>query len=230
MVVSNCWAFFNVRSATLVSMKIISTNIGKPTTVTWKDQEVTTGIFKHPVEEPIYLEETDVKNDHVIDRKHHGGVHKACYLYGANHYPHWKGIFPSLDWNWGMFGENMTVDNCDEQNTFIGSIYQVGAAKVQVAQPRQPCFKLGIRFNDQEVLRHFINDTRSGVYFKVLEQGEVKTGDEFRLIKEDDAGLSVAQIFQILYRKLDDKLIINAAIEHAALPGGLREYIAGLVG
>ncbi|MDW3195669.1 MAG: MOSC domain-containing protein [Cytophagales bacterium] len=210
-------------------MKIISTNIGNPTTVTWKEKEVTTGIFKYPVAQPIFLEATDVKDDHVIDRKHHGGIYKACYLYGANHYPHWKALYPELDWNWGMFGENMTVDACDEENTFIGSIYQVGSAKVQVAQPRQPCFKLGIRFNDQEVLKHFINDTRSGIYFKILEPGEVREGDEFRLVEADSTGITVAQIFQMLFRKLSDRQVIEKAVEHQALPAGLREYIAGLV-
>ncbi len=211
-------------------MKILSTNLGNPTTVSWKDQEVTTGIFKYPVQEPIYLGETDVRKDHVVNRKYHGGIYKACYLYGANHYPFWKGFYPNLDWNWGMFGENLTVDICDEENTFIGSIYQVGSARVQVSQPRQPCFKLGIRFEDQGILKRFVNDTRSGIYFKVLEQGEVRPGDEFQLIEEDKAGISVAQLYQALYRKLDNPQAIHKMIEHEAIPASLREYIAGLVG
>ena len=211
-------------------MKIISTNLGKPQTVNWNDKEVLTGIFKYPVDEPIYLGETDVKDDHVLDRRYHGGIYKACYLYGANHYPHWKGLYPDLNWDWGMFGENLTVDTCDEENTLIGSIYQIGTAKVQVSQPRQPCFKLGIRFNNQQVLKNFINDTRSGIYFRVLEEGMAQQGDEFQLIEEDASGISVAQIFQILYKKLDDPQVIQKAVEHEVLPDGLREYIRGLVG
>lgn len=211
-------------------MKVISTNLGNPKTVSWKNQEVTTGIFKHPVQEPIYLGETDVKNDHVLDRKYHGGIYKACYLYGANHYPFWKDQYPDLEWNWGMFGENLTVDECDEERTYIGSIYQVGTAKVEVSQPRQPCFKLGIRFEDQGILKPFVNETRSGIYFRVLEEGEVKSGDEFHLIQTDKAGISVAQLYQTLYRKLDDVGIIQKIVEHQAIPASLREYIAGLVG
>lgn len=211
-------------------MNVISTNLGKPTTVLWKDKEVTTGIFKAPVDEPINLGETDVDKDHVIDRRYHGGKHKACYLYGANHYPYWKDLYPALDWDWGMFGENLTVDACDEENTFIGSIYQVGTAEVQVVQPRQPCFKLGIRFKTQEVLKHFIKETRSGVYFRVIKQGTVKPGDEFRLIEEDSTGISIAQVFQTLYRKLHDEQVIQKMTKHEALPMDLRENIAGLVG
>lgn len=210
-------------------MKVISTNIGKVTSVKWKDKEVTTGIFKHSVKEPILLEATDVKNDHVVDRKYHGGEHKACYLYGANHYPFWKHLYPDLTWNWGMFGENITVDQCVEEETFIGTIYQVGTAKILVSQPRQPCFKLGIRFENQGVLKKFINETRPGVYFKVVEPGEVRHGDVFKLIKLDTRRVSVAQVFKALYRKLDDASVIENIVQHEAIPSGLREYIAGLV-
>lgn len=210
-------------------MKVISTNIGKPTTVTWNNKEVITGIFKSPVKEPIFLGETDVKNDHVINRKHHGGIYKACYLYGANHYPFWKGLFPNLDWDWGMFGENITVDQCLEEEAFIGSVYKVGTATVQIAQPRQPCFKLGIRFEDQGVLKQFVNETKSGIYFKVLKPGAVQVDDEFRLIEQDTAGITVAQLYQVLYRKMDDYEVIKIIVEHEAIPAGLREYIKGLV-
>lgn len=211
-------------------MKVISTNLGTPTTITWNNKEVTTGIFKSPVESSIQLGPTDVMHDHVIDRKYHGGEHKACYLYGANHYPFWKDLYPELDWNWGMFGENITVDNCEEEKTFIGSVYQMGTAKVQVSQPRQPCFKLGIRFEDQGVLKQFVNESRSGVYFRVITPGEVKKGDKFQLIEQDKAGITVAQLYKALFRKQDDSAVISKIVEHEAIPVGLREYIAGLVG
>ncbi len=210
-------------------MKVISTNIGESTTVTWKDREVTTGIFKAPVLKSIFLGITDVSDDHVVDRRYHGGEHKACYLYGANHYSFWKELYPQLDWNWGMFGENLTVDQCIETETYIGSVYQVGTAKVQVAQPRQPCFKLGIRFGDQGVLKQFIRESRTGIYFKVLEPGKVKQGDTFQLIHVDDAEVTVAQLFRALYRKLDDASKLEKIISHEAIPADLREYIAGLV-
>ena len=211
-------------------MKVISTNIGKAKTVTWNDKQVTTGIFKSPVHEPILLEATDVRHDHVVDRKYHGGVNKACYLYGANHYPFWKALYPDLNWNWGMFGENLTVDLCIEEETFIGSVYEVGTAKVQVVQPRQPCFKLGIRFNDQGVLKQFINETRSGIYLKVLESGQVSMGDEFRLIQEDPAAITVAQLFQAIFKKLKDEAVLEKIVQHDVIPVGIKEYITGLMG
>jgi MOSC domain-containing protein YiiM len=78
-------------------MKIISTNIGEPRVIQWNGKEVETGIFKYPVNEPIYLETDDVVNDHVIDRKYHGGADKACYLYSADHYSYWQKLYPELD-------------------------------------------------------------------------------------------------------------------------------------
>lgn len=211
-------------------MKVISTNIGTPREVNWKGKLVQTGIFKYPVTDSIFLDKTDVRDDHVIDRRYHGGVDKAFYLYGANHYPFWKSLYPNLDWSYGMFGENITVDNCREDDLYIGSIYQIGSAKVQVVQPRQPCFKLGIRFEDQGILKHFVNETKSGVYFRVLESGEVITGDEIALLEAPTKKVSIAQLYQAVYRKLDNPEVMNDIIEHTDIPISLREYVAGLVG
>jgi len=133
-------------------MKIISTNISNPKMVIWKNREVVTGIYKEPVDHAITLEKTDVKGDHVIDRRYHGGEDKACYLYSADHYPFWKERYPSLNWQYGMFGENLTVKGLEEEKINIGDTYKVGTAIVQVAQPRQPCFKLGIKFEDQSAI------------------------------------------------------------------------------
>lgn len=211
-------------------MKIISTNIGQVRTVNWKKNTYTTGIFKSPIEEAIFLDKADVAKDHVVNKKHHGGEHKACYLYGANHYPFWKEKYPNLDWNWGMFGENLTVDVCQEEEIFIGSVYKAGTATVQVTQPRQPCSTLGMRFEDQGLLKTFINQTKSGIYFKVIEPGAVQNGDTFKLVQEDPAKVTVAQVFQALYRQLNNAQVLERMIQHQAMPAKLREHIATLVG
>ena len=88
-------------------MKIISTNIAKPTTIIWNDKEVTTGIYKTPTSRPIFLGKEMVKGDEVSDRKVHAGEFKACYIFSEVHYAYWKFLYPDLDWGWGMFGENL---------------------------------------------------------------------------------------------------------------------------
>ena len=88
-------------------MKVISVNIGEKRTVTWKYKTYETGMFKYPVEDAIFLGEEDVINDHVIDRRFHGGIDKAVYAYGENHYGFWKELYPDLEFSYGMFGENL---------------------------------------------------------------------------------------------------------------------------
>jgi len=104
-------------------MRIVSTNIAEPKTIVWKGKEVTTGLFKYPVEAGILLGKEDVDNDHVIDRRYHGGADKACYLYSADHYSYWQNLYPELEMPWGMFGENLTVENLHEAEINIGNIH-----------------------------------------------------------------------------------------------------------
>ena len=130
-------------------MKVVSTNIGLSRTVIWNKEEITTGIFKNPVDEPIFLGEENVVDDTVIDRKYHGGVDKACYIFSSDVYPAWQARHPYLEWSYGMFGENLTVQGFKEDEVRIGDVYQIGSAKVQVSEPRQPCYKLNIRFNSK---------------------------------------------------------------------------------
>ena len=179
-------------------MKIISTNIGSPVIFSWKGREVATGLFKYPVPSPIMLEKEDVTNDHVIDRRYHGGTDKACYLYSANNYDYWKSLYPKMEMQFGMFGENLTVEGLSEENINIGDVFKIGNAVVQVTQPRQPCFKLNFRFGNSEITRQFIESGFPGVYVRVLYKGEVSTTDEMVLTERKES-LSVKRVFELLY-------------------------------
>lgn len=210
-------------------MKIISTNIAKPTTIEWRGQNVETGIYKYSVEEPIFLGTDDVVNDHVIDRRYHGGSDKACYLYSADHYPFWQKKYPNQDWKWGMFGENLTVSGLAESEIRIGDRFQIGDAVVQVTQPRQPCFKLGVRFGDQSVVSDFWTLPFPGVYVRVLLQGDVKTGDEMLLIESNPESLSVSQVFSIFHHNRSDFELIQRAIAEPFIAGSCRRDIEKLL-
>lgn len=210
-------------------MKIVSTNIAEPTVIEWRGQKVETGIYKYAVDSPIFLGKEDVVNDHVIDRRYHGGSDKACYLYSADHYSFWKSKYPNVDWQWGMFGENLTVIGLDESEIRIGDQLQVGDAVVQVSQPRQPCFKLGVRFGSQEAVSDFWELPYPGVYVRVLSEGSVKTGDEITLIKRDNDSLSVSQIFSIFRRNRENKELILNAIAEPYLAASCRRDIKKLI-
>jgi len=206
-------------------MKIVSTNIGKPTTFEWNGKKEKTGIFKYPVDEPLYLGSEDVENDTVIDRKHHAGEHKACYLFSAEQYPFWKGLYPHLEWNWGMFGENLTVSEMDESVIRIGDIYKIGEALVQVSQPREPCYKLGVRFNDQGILKQYVDHAFPGTYVRILEEGNVKTGNEIKLIEQSANSLTVKQSFKLILSRKKDSDLLRLAIDNTALPAYKRERL-----
>lgn len=206
-------------------MRIISTNIGQPTTILWNGKKEQTGIFKYPVSEPLFLEKESVAQDTISNRKVHGGVHKACYLFSMNQYPYWKGLYPDLEWNWGMFGENLTVEGLDEAKIRIGDIFRVGSALVQVSQPREPCYKLGVRFGNQDILRQFIDHGYSGMYVRVLEEGQVKTGDVLQLEKASENPLTVKQFFNFLFERKKNPDILQLAIANTALPEHKRERL-----
>lgn len=193
-------------------MKIISTNIATPKAITWRGKEIQTGIYKIPVSTGIYLGTEDVENDHVIDRRYHGGIDKACYLFSEKHYSFWKVKYPELDWNWGMFGENLTISGLDETRIFIGDIYEIGQAIVQITQPRQPCFKLGIRFGTQKMVKQFVTSGHSGAYVRVIKNGAVKVGDEFILKKKANNSMTLSEIFELIYTENDKEEKAKKAI------------------
>jgi len=177
-------------------MKVISLNIGEKRKIQWRKKLIETGIYKFPVEAPIFLDTEDVKNDNVIDRKYHGGIEQAVYAYSENHYEYWKKLYPDLEWNYGMFGENLTITNLDETNIHVGSVYQLGEATIEVTKPREPCYKLGVRFNNKKVIKQFWNSTKSGIYFKVLKTGSVTKNDELILLENAIDNPTIAQVYE----------------------------------
>ena len=177
-------------------MKVISVNIGERKVINYKGKIVETGIFKFPVNHPVFLGKEDVENDAVIDRRYHGGIDKAVYGYSLNHYAFWKELYLDLDWNYGMFGENLTISNLEETEIFVGSTYKLGEALLEVTKPREPCYKLGIRFGTQEILKQFWNSTKSGIYFKVLQTGNVTVGDELILVNRAENTPTIAEVYE----------------------------------
>ena len=210
-------------------MQIISTNIAKPTTFIWNGKEETTGIFKKPTDQPIYLTKNDVVNDEVSDRLHHGGFYKACYIFSAEQYPYWKSLYPELDWGWGMFGENLTVADFDENDVFLGDIYKVGEATVQVSQYREPCYKFGYKFGSQRVIKQFIEHGFGGTYLSILEEGHVAVNDKYTLLERTQHKLSVASLFHLVYAKEKEQELVKIAANSKAIPPKKRTFFSSFL-
>ncbi len=210
-------------------MKIISTNLAKPSTFIWNGRETSTGIFKKPTDAPIYLTKNDVLKDEVSDRLHHGGYYKACYLFASEHYPYWKNLYPDLDWSWGMFGENLTMTGFDERAVYLGAIYKVGECVVQISQYREPCHKFAHKFGTQGVIKQFIDYGLGGTYLSILEEGNVTVGDEFTLLEEPKEKVTVAELFRLVFSKEKNQELLKIAAASLAIPAKKRILLSKFI-
>jgi MOSC domain-containing protein YiiM len=199
-------------------MKVLSVNRSNPTQITWNGKTETTGIYKTPVNGPIHLGTLLVADDTIANRTVHGGPDKACYLFSSDHYPFWQEQYPHLQWHWGMFGENLTLEGMDEARMRIGDIYRIGGALVQVSQPREPCYKLGIRFGSQSILEAFISHANPGAYVRVLQEGFVSAGDAVVMEEQSENPLTVRQCFELILARVKHEEHLRWALQNPALP------------
>ena len=174
-------------------MKLVSVQVGRPRTVQWHGKPVSTGIYKEPSACRIMLYRFNLDGDQQADLTVHGGPDKAVYVYPSEHYPIWQAEFPDLPLPYGMFGENFTTEGLDESSVHIGDQFRIGSALVEVTQPRQPCYKLGIKMGDARFPKRFLASGRSGFYLRVLEEGEVGAGDVIHRVKVDHKRMTVRQ-------------------------------------
>ena len=210
-------------------MRIVSVNVGLPREVVWKGSTVSTAIFKHPVEGRIPLRCRNLDGDAQADLAVHGGVEKAVYAYPVEHYPPWRAELPETELAPGSFGENLTLEGVPlEDEVCVGDRFEVGTAELVVTQPRIPCFKLGIRFGREDIVKRFLASGRSGWYFAVLREGAVAAGDPIRLLARYPARCSVAELTRLYARAGGDVEGLRRAAALDALPEGWRSHFADL--
>ena len=111
----------------------------------------------------------------------------------------------------------------DEAELHIGDVFRVGAALVQLSQPRQPCFKLGVRFRDPEVMGRFIGAMQPGVYVRVLEEGRVGVGAELAAEVLKPENPTVRDVFHLLYNAREDPAATRKAIDTPELAESCRK-------
>jgi MOSC domain-containing protein YiiM len=205
-------------------MKLISVNVGMPREVVWKDRVVTTGIFKEPVAGRVNVARLNIEGDRQADLTVHGGVDKAIYVYPYEHYEFWRGELPKMELSWAAFGENLTTEGLLEDQVNVGDRFRVGTIDVEVTQPRMPCYKLGVKFGRDDILKRFLASRRSGFYLRVLEEGEIGAGDEVRLIRRDPHNITVADIVRLYVDKPKDFELMKRAVQVEALSEGWRTH------
>jgi MOSC domain-containing protein YiiM len=216
-------------------MKLVSLNTGLPREVVWRGINVTTGIFKQPVEGRVTLRKLNLDGDRQADLTVHGGEYKAVYCYPLAHYDYWKRELPRQHLPMGVFGENFTVDGPLEDSVHLGDQFSVGTAEVVVTQPRLPCYKLGVRFQSDDMVARFLASRRTGFYFAVTREGEVGAGDEIKAIAQDPNAVPISEITRLYIAKTfgdAEVASIRRALQVAALPESwkshLRERLEGM--
>jgi len=178
-------------------LRILSIQVGVPRTFQYGGQNVVTSIFKKQVPGPVRLRTLNLEGDTQSDLKVHGGRDKAVYAYSYDAYDWWKRTRPNDTFESGAMGENLSVDQMPEDQLFIGDTFEIGEAVVQITQPRFPCYKLGMKFNDPAILKQFMKLERPGIYFRVLKEGEIDVQQEFELIDQEAVRISVHELFTI---------------------------------
>jgi MOSC domain-containing protein YiiM len=206
-------------------VKLISLNVGRPRLVQWRGQMVSTGIFKEPVAERVRLRRLNLDGDRQADLTVHGGRDKAVYVYPCEHYARWRAELPDMQLPYGSFGENFTTEGLDESLVNIGDEFRVGQARVLVTQPRQPCFKLGLRFGRADMVKRFHRSRLTGFYLAVLEEGEVGAGDSFELVKRDPNNVTVRDLYDYFSGSTPTPGMLRRALHIEALPDGWRNHI-----
>jgi len=211
-------------------VKLISVNTGGPRDIEADGQVVRTSIWKSPRAGRLQAMRLNIEGDQQSDLTVHGGPYKAVYCYPSEHYAYWRAQLPGVELPLGMFGENLTTEGLLEPDVFVGDRIAIGTAEFQVTQPRQPCFKLGIRVGRADILKRFVASGRPGFYVSVVREGEIGAGDEMRLVDRAPNSLSIHDIFALRFDDEGKQEQVKRAASIPALSPSWQEHFRNRAG
>jgi MOSC domain-containing protein YiiM len=205
-------------------MHIASVNVSMPRTVVRRGRRVRTGIFKEPVRGPVMVRTLNLDGDRQADLRVHGGPTKTVYAYPVDHYSFWRDELPDMTFAFGMFGENLTGDWPHEDAVYVGDRFRVGSAEVMVTEPRLPCYKLGLKFGRDDIIKRFLASGRTGFYLAVVREGTVEAGDAVGLIERSEHGVTIADITRLYAYDRENRDLLRRAVDLPALPEAWRRH------
>ncbi|WP_257349500.1 MOSC domain-containing protein [Pseudalkalibacillus decolorationis] len=209
---------------TAQSIKVRSILVGKPKIIGETRNPVKSGIYKYNVSEKVYLSKVNFDGDEQADLKNHGGPDKAICVYSSEHYPYWESILQQQMMD-GAFGENLTLEGITETDIYIGDRFQLGEAIVEVSQPRRPCFKLGIKWNEPKLAQYVQDTGYSGFYLRVEKEGWVTPGDPLIKTYEHPSKFSISTMNHIVYHDPDNETALERLIQLKPLASSWRKGI-----
>ncbi len=192
------------------------------------DEGQFTGIYKHAADGPLALGSEGFAGDAQADRRVHGGPEKAVHHYAAANYARLAGHFPALaaQLQPGSIGENLSTPDWDEESVCIGDIFRLGTARVQVSQPRSPCWKIDHRYATPGLARHIAESGLTGWYYRVLETGIVAPGDRFELLERPPGAPTLAALWRLWSTHRPDPARLHEAARASGLTPGWQKRLA----
>jgi MOSC domain-containing protein YiiM len=212
----------------MAGARLVSVNVGRPRAVQTGKRTVETAIWKAPVAGRVGVRGVNLDGDEQADLTVHGGPDKAVYAYAGEETREWEQEL-GRELGPGAFGENLTTAGIDVSGALVGERWRIGTALLEVVQPRFPCFKLGIRFEDPLFVRRFARGSRPGAYLRIVEEGELGAGDEIAVDFDSlpDHGVSLRLIFDAIL--VDHGLAAQALAAPQLIPS-LRESLTAVAG
>ena len=167
----------------------------------WRGEKVHTAIWKQPVQGRIAVRRLNVEGDGQGDLAGHGGEHRAVMVYQAGSLSLLgkAQLGRNVDFSFGQFDENFTVDGLSDDEVCIGDRYRIGSVLFEVTQPRVTCYRVGIRMGEPAMPALLVSHHRPGFYFRVLQEGEVGAGDQIVKLTDGPERITVADIDALLY-------------------------------
>lgn len=178
-------------------MQLESINVGNIETIAHNGEAFATGICKYPVAQTAYLDETGVRGDTIVNTKHHGGADQAVYAYSADDYDWWASE-TGREYKPGYFGENLTIRGFPSDMN-VGDRLLIGEVVLEATAPRIPCSTFAARMQDSGFGMAFRNAERPGIYFRVLNGGEVSVGAGVTFVANDSSNVSILELFRFKY-------------------------------
>lgn len=183
--------------------RVLSVNVGGIRDFEHRGHPARSAIWKSPVSGRIAARGVNLEGDLQADREAHGGPDKAVYAYAVEDVRWWEREI-GLPLPYGAFGENLTTEGIEVNDALVGERWRIGSAVFEVSEPRIPCWRLGVRMEDETFPRRFTMAMRPGSYLRIVVEGEVGAGDGIPVVEKPDHDLSVREVFRIFTRDRDE--------------------------
>ncbi|HXN81591.1 MAG TPA: MOSC domain-containing protein [Myxococcales bacterium] len=207
------------------SGRVLSVNVGGVRKFEYRGRPAESAIWKSPVSGRLAARGVNLEGDHQADREVHGGFDKAVYAYAVEDQRWWEREI-GRPLSHGEFGENLTTEGMEVNSALVGERWQIGSAVFEVSEPRVPCWRLGVRMNDEMFPRRFTKALRPGTYLRIVVEGDVGAGDEIRVVERPDHDVTIRDVFRIYTRDRDE---VGRLLAIPRLPESWRGWAAHLM-